>query len=187
MWAGIAGGFLLLTALVNPAGMGMGDVKLLAVMGLFLGRPVVVALVLALLGPVFAGVILARRKGVRRPASPRCPSAPTWPSAALWLRWSAIRSSRRYLAAARSVSAVLAPVDGTAEHPGAAAACPSRSRRVATCRRPNRRPNAPGTLYTRVPSLALNSVSGSYSGRALALLLNRVPSAPYFATFQPEV
>jgi leader peptidase (prepilin peptidase) / N-methyltransferase len=65
MWAGIAGGFLLLAALVNPAGMGMGDVKLLFVMGLFLGRPVVVALLLALLGPLFAGIFLARRKGVK--------------------------------------------------------------------------------------------------------------------------
>jgi leader peptidase (prepilin peptidase)/N-methyltransferase len=36
LWCAIAGGFLLLAALVNPAGMGMGDVKLLAVMGLYL-------------------------------------------------------------------------------------------------------------------------------------------------------
>jgi leader peptidase (prepilin peptidase)/N-methyltransferase len=65
LWAGIAGGFLLLPALINPAGMGMGDVKLLTVMGLFLGRPVVVALFLALMGPVVVGVVLARRHGVR--------------------------------------------------------------------------------------------------------------------------
>lgn len=64
MWAGIAGGFLLLTALVNPAGMGMGDVKLLAVMGLFLGQPVVLALLIALLGPVFSGIAVAVRRGV---------------------------------------------------------------------------------------------------------------------------
>ena len=76
MWAGIAGGFLLLTALINPAGMGMGDVKLLAVMGLFLGRPVVVALVVALLGPVFAGVILARRHGVRAARKSTLPFGP---------------------------------------------------------------------------------------------------------------
>ena len=50
LWAAVAGGFLLVAALVNPAGMGMGDVKLLAVMGLFLGRSVVVALVFALIG-----------------------------------------------------------------------------------------------------------------------------------------
>jgi leader peptidase (prepilin peptidase)/N-methyltransferase len=76
MWAGIAGGFLLLTALINPAGMGMGDVKLLAVMGLFLGRPVVVALVVGLLGPVFAGVILARRHGVRAARKSTLPFGP---------------------------------------------------------------------------------------------------------------
>ena len=32
-----AGGFLLLAALAYPGGMGMGDVKLAGVMGLFLG------------------------------------------------------------------------------------------------------------------------------------------------------
>src|SRR5262249_52617345 len=35
-----AGGFLLLAALAYPGGMGMGDVKLAAVMGLYLGRAV---------------------------------------------------------------------------------------------------------------------------------------------------
>jgi leader peptidase (prepilin peptidase)/N-methyltransferase len=62
LWAALAGGFLLFAALVNPAGMGMGDVKLVAVMGLFLGAPVVIALLFALLGNVAtAGVITARR------------------------------------------------------------------------------------------------------------------------------
>ena len=32
-----AGGFFLIAAIVYPAGMGMGDVKLAGVMGLFLG------------------------------------------------------------------------------------------------------------------------------------------------------
>ncbi len=76
MWAGIAGGFLLLAALINPAGMGMGDVKLLFVMGLFLGRPVLVALFLALLGPVFTGVILARRHGVKAARKSALPFGP---------------------------------------------------------------------------------------------------------------
>jgi leader peptidase (prepilin peptidase)/N-methyltransferase len=65
LWAAIAGGFLLLTALARPSGMGMGDVKLLAMMGLFLGRPVVLALLVALLGSVVTGVVLARRHGVQ--------------------------------------------------------------------------------------------------------------------------
>ena len=39
-----AGGFFLLAAIVYPAGMGMGDVKFAAVMGLFLGRAVAPAI-----------------------------------------------------------------------------------------------------------------------------------------------
>lgn len=64
LWAAIAGGFLLLAALASPAGMGMGDVKLLGMMGLFLGRPVAIALFVALLGSVLAAVWLARRRGI---------------------------------------------------------------------------------------------------------------------------
>lgn len=65
LWAALAGGFLLIAAFVNPAGMGMGDVKLLGVMGLLLGRPVVVALLLALLGTLAAGVLIATRDGMK--------------------------------------------------------------------------------------------------------------------------
>ncbi len=54
----------------------MGDVKLLAVMGLFLGRPVIVALLVALLGTVFAGVVLARRHGVRAARKTGLPFGP---------------------------------------------------------------------------------------------------------------
>ena len=64
LWAAIAGGFLLVAALINPAGMGMGDVKLVAVMGLFLGRPVIVALLVALLASVVAAGVIAARRGV---------------------------------------------------------------------------------------------------------------------------
>jgi leader peptidase (prepilin peptidase)/N-methyltransferase len=60
----IAGGFLLFAALLRPAGMGMGDVKLTAMMGLFLGRSVGVALFAALLGSLLTGVALATRRGV---------------------------------------------------------------------------------------------------------------------------
>ena len=63
--AGVAaGGFFLVAALVNPAGMGMGDVKLAAVLGLLLGREVVVALFAALLAAVLVGVVIMARKGV---------------------------------------------------------------------------------------------------------------------------
>jgi leader peptidase (prepilin peptidase)/N-methyltransferase len=56
-----AGGFFLLAALVYPAGMGMGDVKLAAVMGLFLGRAVAPAIFAALIaGTVVGGLVMAR-------------------------------------------------------------------------------------------------------------------------------
>lgn len=76
LWAAIAGGFLLITALARPSGMGMGDVKLLAMMGLFLGRPVLVALLVALLGSVVTGVVLARRHGVRAARKTGLPFGP---------------------------------------------------------------------------------------------------------------
>ncbi len=57
-----AGGFLLLFALLYPRGMGMGDVKLAAVMGLYLGRSVAVAILFAVLaGSIVGGLIIARR------------------------------------------------------------------------------------------------------------------------------
>ena len=61
--AGVAaGGFLLVAALAYPAGMGMGDVKLAGVMGLFLGRDVGPAMLVALLaGSVVGGLIIARK------------------------------------------------------------------------------------------------------------------------------
>jgi leader peptidase (prepilin peptidase)/N-methyltransferase len=60
--AGVAaGGFFLLAAIVYPAGMGMGDVKLAGVLGLFLGRAVAPAIFIALIsGVIIGGVIIAR-------------------------------------------------------------------------------------------------------------------------------
>jgi leader peptidase (prepilin peptidase)/N-methyltransferase len=56
-----AGGFFLLAALVYPAGMGMGDVKLAGVMGLVLGRAVIPAIFAALIGgTILAAIIIAR-------------------------------------------------------------------------------------------------------------------------------
>jgi len=43
--------------------MGMGDVKLAAVMGLFLGRAVAPAIMLALLAGVLFGAVVMARKG----------------------------------------------------------------------------------------------------------------------------
>jgi leader peptidase (prepilin peptidase)/N-methyltransferase len=58
-----AGGFLLLAALAYPGGMGMGDVKLAAVMGLFLGSAVAPAILIALLSGVLVGAVVIARKG----------------------------------------------------------------------------------------------------------------------------
>jgi leader peptidase (prepilin peptidase)/N-methyltransferase len=56
-----AGGFLLVFVLAYPKGMGMGDVKLAAVLGLFLGRSVAVAILAAVLvGTVVGGAVMAR-------------------------------------------------------------------------------------------------------------------------------
>ncbi len=62
--AGVAaGGFLLLAALARPGGMGMGDVKLAGMMGLFLGPSVAVAIFVALLSGVLVGAVIMARKG----------------------------------------------------------------------------------------------------------------------------
>jgi leader peptidase (prepilin peptidase)/N-methyltransferase len=68
-----AGGFLLVAALAYPAGMGMGDVKLAGMMGLFLGASVAPALLVALLSGVTLGVVVIAREGAqagRRTAIP---------------------------------------------------------------------------------------------------------------------
>jgi leader peptidase (prepilin peptidase) / N-methyltransferase len=58
-----AGGFLLLAALAYPGGMGIGDVKLAAMMGLFLGAPVAPAVLIALLSGTIVGAVIIARKG----------------------------------------------------------------------------------------------------------------------------
>jgi len=59
-----AGGFLLLGALWGRPGMGMGDVKLAAVMGLYLGGAVAVALLVGLAAGGAVGVVLIARHGL---------------------------------------------------------------------------------------------------------------------------
>ena len=61
--AAAAGGFLLAAALVYSGGMGMGDVKLAAVMGLYLGRAVAPALLSAFVAGALVGVYLLIRHG----------------------------------------------------------------------------------------------------------------------------
>jgi leader peptidase (prepilin peptidase) / N-methyltransferase len=59
-----AGGLLFAAALAYPKGMGLGDVKLAAVMGLFLGRNVAPALMIALLAGALISLALMAREGV---------------------------------------------------------------------------------------------------------------------------
>ena len=55
--------FLLITALVHPKGMGMGDVKLVGVMGLYLGLSVAPALLIGFLTGSLVGVAIMARHG----------------------------------------------------------------------------------------------------------------------------
>ncbi len=62
-----AGGFFLVLAVVYPAGLGMGDVKLAAFLGAWLGWDVLVALLVgSLLGAAMAMVTLGREGGEGR-------------------------------------------------------------------------------------------------------------------------
>ncbi|MDX6602178.1 MAG: leader peptidase (prepilin peptidase) / N-methyltransferase [Solirubrobacterales bacterium] len=61
--AAAAGGVFFLVALAYPAGMGLGDVKLAATMGLFLGRAVGPAILAGLLLGSLVGVVLLARHG----------------------------------------------------------------------------------------------------------------------------
>jgi leader peptidase (prepilin peptidase)/N-methyltransferase len=71
-----AGGFLLLAALAYPGGMGMGDVKLAGVMGLFLGSAVAPAILVALLCGVLVGGVVVARKGVHDGRKTKVPFGP---------------------------------------------------------------------------------------------------------------
>src|SRR2546421_1812267 len=57
--------FLLVAALIHPAGMGMGDVKLGGVMGLYLGASVAPALLIAFLSGSLVGVAIMVRHGAK--------------------------------------------------------------------------------------------------------------------------
>jgi leader peptidase (prepilin peptidase)/N-methyltransferase len=61
--AAAAGGLLFIAALAYPRGMGLGDVKLAAVMGLFLGRNVAAAILVALLAGSLVGLAMIARHG----------------------------------------------------------------------------------------------------------------------------
>jgi leader peptidase (prepilin peptidase) / N-methyltransferase len=71
-----AGGFFLLAVLAYPRGMGMGDVKLAAVLGLFLGRAVGPALFVALVAGTLIGAVVIARKGAREGRKTAVPFGP---------------------------------------------------------------------------------------------------------------
>jgi len=61
--AAAAGGLLFAAALAYPRGMGLGDVKLAATMGLFLGRNIAPAILIALLAGSIVGLAMIARDG----------------------------------------------------------------------------------------------------------------------------
>lgn len=61
--AAAAGGALLVVSLAHPRGMGMGDVKLAFVMGLYLGRAVAPALLIGFAAGAAWGIVLLARHG----------------------------------------------------------------------------------------------------------------------------
>jgi leader peptidase (prepilin peptidase) / N-methyltransferase len=71
-----AGGFLLVAAIAYPAGMGMGDVKLAAVLGLFLGTAVAPAMFVAMLAGSVVGALIIARKGAKEGRKTAIPFGP---------------------------------------------------------------------------------------------------------------
>jgi leader peptidase (prepilin peptidase) / N-methyltransferase len=64
-WGAGSGLFFLIAAIAYPAGMGMGDVRLAAVMGLYLGNTVLPAMLVAFLSGTIVGVAIMSRHGVQ--------------------------------------------------------------------------------------------------------------------------
>jgi leader peptidase (prepilin peptidase)/N-methyltransferase len=71
-----AAGFLLIFALAYPRGMGMGDVKLAGVLGLFLGRSVAVAVLGGVLAGALVGAAIMARVGVAEGRKTAVPFGP---------------------------------------------------------------------------------------------------------------
>ena len=71
-----AAAFLFVFVLAYPRGMGMGDVKLAGVLGLFLGREVGVAIFVAVIAGTLVGAAVMARLGVQRGRKTRVPFGP---------------------------------------------------------------------------------------------------------------
>jgi leader peptidase (prepilin peptidase)/N-methyltransferase len=72
-----AAGFLLVFVLAYPRGMGMGDVKLAGVLGLFLGRYVAVAILSGVLVGTIVGLVVMARLGIERGRKTAVPFGPS--------------------------------------------------------------------------------------------------------------
>jgi leader peptidase (prepilin peptidase) / N-methyltransferase len=71
-----AGGFFFLALLVYPRGMGMGDVKLAGMMGLYLGRAVGLAVLVGLVAGVVVGAVIMARLGAKEGRKTAVPFGP---------------------------------------------------------------------------------------------------------------
>jgi leader peptidase (prepilin peptidase) / N-methyltransferase len=71
-----AGGAFLLVVFAYPRGMGMGDVKLAAMLGLFLGSAVAPAIFVALVSGTLVGAAVIARKGAREGRKTAVPFGP---------------------------------------------------------------------------------------------------------------
>jgi leader peptidase (prepilin peptidase)/N-methyltransferase len=71
-----AGAFFFIAALAYPRGMGMGDVKLAGVLGLYLGRAVAPAVLIALVAGVLVGGVIIARVGAAQGRKTAVPFGP---------------------------------------------------------------------------------------------------------------
>ena len=71
-----AGGFFLVAALLKPGGMGMGDVKLAGMLGVYLGRAVAPAVLIALVTGVFVGAAVIACRGAAEGRRTKVPFGP---------------------------------------------------------------------------------------------------------------
>jgi leader peptidase (prepilin peptidase)/N-methyltransferase len=74
--AAAGGGFFFIAAVLYPRGMGMGDVKLAGMLGLYLGRAVGPAILIALLSGVILGAVIIARKGATEGRKTAVPFGP---------------------------------------------------------------------------------------------------------------
>jgi leader peptidase (prepilin peptidase)/N-methyltransferase len=70
------GGFFFVAAVLYPRGMGMGDVKLAGMLGVYLGRAVAPAIFIALIAGVAVGAAIIARKGAAEGRKTAVPFGP---------------------------------------------------------------------------------------------------------------